>query len=125
MPNTATSKQVGTATLTFGDKSATLPVLGGTLGTDCVDVRKLQSQLGIFTFDPSYSATASCESAITYIDGDAGILLYRGYPIDQLAEKSTFLEIAYLLLHGELPDTAEYADFTHHVTMHTMLHEQI
>jgi citrate synthase len=125
MAPSATSKQVGTATLTFGDKSATLPVLGGSLGTDCVDVRKLQSQLGIFTFDPSYGATASCESAITYIDGDEGILLYRGYPIDQLAEKSTFLEVAYLLLNGELPNEAEFKDFTHHVTMHTMLHEQI
>ena len=121
----STSKQVGTATLTFGDKSATLPVLGGSLGTDCVDVRKLQSQLGIFTFDPSYGATASCESAITYIDGDEGILLYRGYPIDQLAENSTFLEVAYLLLNGELPTEPQYKDFTYHVTMHTMLHEQI
>jgi citrate synthase len=125
MASTATSKQVGTAKLTFGDKSADLPVLGGTLGTDCVDVRKLQSQLGIFTFDPSYGATASCESAITYIDGDEGILLYRGYPIDQLAEKSTFLEVAYLLLNGELPTAPELSEFTHHVTMHTMLHEQI
>ena len=125
MAPSATSKQVGTAKLTFGDKSADLPVLGGTLGTDCVDVRKLQSQLGIFTFDPSYGATASCESAITYIDGDEGILLYRGYPIEQLAEKSSFLEVAYLLLNGELPNQAQYKEFTTHVTMHTMLHEQI
>jgi len=125
MAPSATSKQVGTATLTFGDKSATLPVLGGSLGTDCVDVRKLQSQLGIFTFDPSYGATASCESAITYIDGDEGILLYRGYPIDQLAEKSTFLEVAYLLLNGELPTKPELETFETGVTRHTMLHEQI
>ena len=125
MAPSATSKQVGTATLTFGDKSATLPVLGGSLGTDCVDVRKLQSQLGIFTFDPSYGATASCESAITYIDGDEGILLYRGYPIDQLAEKSSFLEVAYLLLNGELPTTPELETFTTGITRHTMLHEQI
>ncbi len=125
MAPSATSKQVGTATLTFGDKSATLPVLGGSLGTDCVDVRKLQSQLGIFTFDPSYGATASCESAITYIDGDEGILLYRGYPIDQLAEKSTFLEVAYLLLNGELPTKPELEIFETGVTRHTMLHEQI
>ncbi len=125
MAPSATSKQVGTATLTYGDKSATLPVLGGSLGTDCVDVRKLQSQLGIFTFDPSYGATASCESAITYIDGDEGILLYRGYPIDQLAEKSTFLEVAYLLLNGELPTTPELETFTTGITRHTMLHEQI
>jgi citrate synthase len=125
MAPSATSKQVGTATLTFGDKSAALPVLGGSLGTDCVDVRKLQSQLGIFTFDPSYGATASCESAITYIDGDEGILLYRGYPIDQLAEKSSFLEVAYLLLNGELPTAPELETFTTGITRHTMLHEQI
>jgi citrate synthase len=125
MAPSATSKQVGTATLTYGDRSATLPVLGGSLGTDCVDVRKLQSQLGIFTFDPSYGATASCESAITYIDGDEGILLYRGYPIDQLAEQSTFLEVAYLLLNGELPNEKELHSFTDGVTRHTMLHEQI
>src|ERR1700739_4033969 len=125
MPNTATSKQVGTATLTFGDKSAELPVLGGSLGTDCVDVRKLQSQLGIFTFDPSYGATAACESKITYIDGDEGILLYRGYPIDQLAEESTFLEVAYLLLKRELPKKNEYDEFARGVIHHTMLHEQL
>src|SRR6202161_505883 len=103
MPNTATSKQVGTATLTHDEKTATLPVLAGSLGPACVDIRKLQNELGIFTFDPRYRATASCESSITYIDGDAGILLYRGYPIEQLAEHSTFLEVAYLLLYGELP----------------------
>jgi citrate synthase len=125
MAQTATSKQVGTATLTHDGKTATLPVLGGTLGTDCVDVRKLQGELGLFTFDPSYGATASCESAITYIDGDEGILLHRGYPIDQLAEKSTFLEVAYLLLNGELPNAAELETFTNGVTRHTMLHEQI
>ncbi len=125
MAQTATSKQVGTATLIFNDKTATLPVLGGTLGTDCVDVRKLQSELDIFTFDPSYGATASCESSITYIDGDEGVLLHRGYPIDQLAENSTFLEVAYLLLFGNLPDKAELEKFTTGITRHTMLHEQI
>src|SRR3984885_7949871 len=125
MAHTATSKQVGTATLTHDNKIASLPILSGSLGPACVDVRKLQSQLGIFTFDPSYGATASCESAITYIDGDEGILLYRGYPIDQLGEKSTFLEVAYLLLNGELPSAPEIKEFTYHVTMHTMLHEQI
>ena len=122
MAHSATAKQVGTATLTFGDKSAELPVLGGSLGPECVDVRKLQSQLGIFTFDPSYGATASCESAISYIDGDEGILLHRGYPIDQLAEKSTFLEVAYLLLFGELPNGDELKKFTTGITRHTMLH---
>ncbi len=125
MAQTATSKQVGTATLSFNDKTATLPVLGGTLGTDCVDVRKLQNELNIFTFDPSYGATASCESAITYIDGDEGVLLHRGYPIDQLAENSSFLEVAYLLLNGELPSKAEFDKFTTGITRHTMLHEQI
>jgi len=125
MAQTASSKQVGTATLTLGDKTASLPVLGGTLGTDCVDVRKLQSELGVFTFDPSYGATASCESSITYIDGDEGVLLHRGYPIDQLAENSTFLEVAYLLLNGELPNKAEFKKFNDGVMRHTMLHEQI
>ncbi len=125
MAHTATSKQVGTATLTHDGKTATLPVLGGTLGTDCVDVRKLQGELGLFTFDPSYGATASCESSITYIDGDEGILLHRGYPIDQLAENSSFLEVAYLLLNGELPNAKELATFTSGITNHTMLHEQI
>ncbi len=125
MAQTASSKQVGTATLTLGDKTASLPVLGGSLGTDCVDVRKLQSELGVFTFDPSYGATASCESAITYIDGDEGILLHRGYPIDQLAEKSSFLEVAYLLLNGELPKQDELTKFSNGVMRHTMLHEQI
>ena len=125
MAQTASSKQVGTATLTLGDKTASLPVLGGSLGTDCVDVRKLQSELGVFTFDPSYGATASCESSITYIDGDEGILLHRGYPIDQLAEQSTFLEVAYLLLNGELPKQDELTKFSNGVMRHTMLHEQI
>ncbi len=125
MAQTATSKQVGSATLTLGDKTATLPVLGGTLGTDCLDVRKLNGELGLFTFDPSYGSTASCESAITYIDGDEGVLLHRGYPIDQLAENSTFLEVAHLLLFGELPNKAELEKFTNGVMRHTMLHEQI
>ncbi len=125
MAQTATSKQIGTATLNYEGKSASLPVLAGSLGPAVADIRKIQGDLGMFTFDPSYGATASCESSITYIDGDEGILLYRGYPIDQLAEKSTFLEVAYLLMNGELPTKPEFAEFTHHVTMHTMLHEQI
>jgi citrate synthase len=125
MAQLAKSKQIGTATLTYDGKSATLPVLAGSIGPEVADIRKIQNDLGIFTFDPSYGATASCESSITYIDGDEGILLYRGYPIDQLAEKSTFLEVAYLLMHGELPTTPELTEFTYHVTMHTMLHEQI
>src|ERR1700734_2935721 len=119
MPNTATSKQVGTATLTHDGKTATLPVLAGSIGPACADIRKLQNELGIFTFDPSYGATASCESSITYIDGDEGILLYRGYPIDQLAEQSTFLEVAYLLLNGELPNQVQLDAWVDEVTRHT------
>ncbi|MDE1905796.1 MAG: citrate (Si)-synthase [Rhodospirillales bacterium] len=125
MAKTATSKQAGTATLSFNGTTATLPVLSGSLGPECLDVRKLQGELGIFTFDPSYGATASCESSITYIDGDEGVLLHRGYPIDQLAEHSSFLEVAYLLLNGELPNQKELKTFTDGVTRHTMLHEQI
>src|ERR1700722_8088522 len=98
MSQTATSKQVGTATLSNDGKTATLPVLAGTLGPACVDIRKLQNDLGVFTFDPSYGATASCESSITYIDGDEGILLYRGYPIEQRAKPSPFPKVPSLLL---------------------------
>src|ERR1700712_2576027 len=120
MTQSATSKQIGTATLSYEGKTATLPVLAGSIGPAVADIRKIQNDLGIFTFDPSYGATASCESSITYIDGDEGILLYRGYPIEQLAEHSTFLEVAYLLLYGELPKESELKDFTHGITMHTM-----
>ena len=105
-----TTKPQGSITVTLDgtNKSTTLPLLGGTLGPHVADIRKLYGDLGIFTFDPGYGATAACESTITYIDGDAGILLYRGYPIDQLAEKSSFLEISYLLLNGDLPNAAQY-----------------
>ena len=121
------SKATGSITVTMegSNKSATLPLLGGTLGPQVADIRKLYNELGIFTYDPGYGATASCESTITYIDGDAGVLLYRGYPIEQLAEKSSFLEVAYLLLNGELPTAAQYAEFDKGVTRHTMLHEQL
>ncbi len=113
-----------TAKFTIGDKSVDLPVLKGTVGPDVVDIRKLYAQSDVFTFDPGYTSTASCESKITFIDGDEGILLHRGYPIEQLAEQSTFLEVCYLLLHGELPSATEYANFEHTITYHTMLHEQ-
>ncbi len=109
--------------LTAGDKSFALPVLHPTLGQPCVDIAKLPKESGCFTYDPGFGATASCKSAITYIDGDAGVLLYRGYPIEQLAEKSTFTEVAYLLMHGELPNQQELAGFEHEVTHHTMMHE--
>jgi citrate synthase len=112
------------ATLTIGDKSYDLPVMKGTVGPDVLDIRKLYGESDRFTFDPGFTTTASCESKITYIDGDAGILLHRGYPIDQLAEKSSFLEVSYLLLHGELPTAEERASFENTITRHTMLHAQ-
>ncbi len=122
-----TSKPAGSITVTMegSNKSATLPLLGGTLGPQVADIRKLYGELGIFTFDPGYGATASCESTITYIDGDEGVLLYRGYPIEQLAEKSHFLEVCHLLLNGNLPNAAQYEEFHKGVTYHTMLHEQL
>ncbi len=102
-----------------------LPVLSGTIGPDVLDVQSLYKQTGMFTYDPGFTSTASCSSAITFIDGEAGILLYRGYPIEQLAEQCTFLEVCYLLLNGELPNDAEMAEFEHNVTMHTMVHDQV
>jgi len=90
-----------------------------------IDIRKLYAETGKFTYDPGFTSTASCQSAITYIDGDEGILLHRGYPIDQLAEQSSFMEVAYLLLHGDLPDAEELTDFTCTITRHTMVHEQL
>ena len=98
-------------TLTAGDKTVAMPVLKPTLGQPCVDIAKLPKETGCFTYDPGFGATASCKSAITYIDGDAGVLLYRGYPIEQLAEHSTFTEVAYLLMHGELPNAQQLDGF--------------
>ncbi len=112
------------AVLTIGDKSYDLPIMKGSTGPDVVDVRKWYAESDTFTFDPGFTSTASCESKITYIDGDAGVLLHRGYPIDQLAEKSSFLEVCYLLLNGELPNAAEFAKFDNNITYHTMLHAQ-
>jgi citrate synthase len=111
--------------LKIGDKELTLPVLEGTTGPDVVDIRKLYGQSGMFTYDPGYTSTASCESALTYIDGENGVLLHRGYPIRQLAEHSSFMEVSYLLLNGELPSNQELEDFTRTITRHTMLHEQL
>ncbi|MGZ8312186.1 MAG: citrate/2-methylcitrate synthase, partial [Allosphingosinicella sp.] len=113
------------ASLKIGDKAVDQEVLSGTLGPDVIDIRKLYAQTGAFTYDPGFTSTASCQSQITYIDGDAGILLHRGYPIDQLAEKSTFMEVSYLLLNGELPQKDELETFTRTITRHTMLHEQL
>ena len=114
-----------TVTVEGSNNSTTLPLLGGTLGPQVADIRKLYSSLGIFTYDPGYGETASCESKITYIDGDAGILMYRGYPIEQLAENSDFIEVCYLLMNGDLPTKAELAKYRNDVTYHTMVHEQI
>jgi citrate synthase len=114
-----------TATLTSDEKSTQLPVRSGTVGPDVVDISKLYAQTGMFTYDPGFTSTASCESKITYIDGDEGVLLYRGYPIEQLAEKGDFLETCYLLLYGELPTKAQKEDFDYRVTHHTMVHEQM
>ena len=114
-----------TATLTFDGKTLELPVYDGTLGPSVIDIGKLYAKSGAFTFDPGYTSTGACESAITFIDGEKGELLYRGYPIDQLAEKSHYLEVCYLLLYGNLPDKAELEDFETRVTRHTMLHEQM
>ncbi|GAB3381314.1 citrate synthase [Lysobacter fragariae] len=110
-------------TVTAGDKSVVLPVHHPVLGAPCIDIGKLPKETGCFTYDNGFTATASCRSAITYIDGDAGVLLYRGYPIEQLAEKSSFLEVAYLLMNGELPSKEEFSSFEHEVTHHTMMHE--
>jgi citrate synthase len=112
------------ATLTIGDKSYELPILKGSTGPDVLDIRKVYAESDHFTFDPGFTSTASCESKITYIDGDAGVLLHRGYPIDQLAEKSSFLEVCHLLLNGELPTADEFAKFERNITYHTMLHAQ-
>lgn len=114
-----------TATLTLDGQSVDLNVLSGTTGPDVIDVRPLYAKLGAFTYDPGFTSTAACDSEITYIDGDKGELLYRGYPIDQLAEQSHYLEVCYLLLYGELPDAAQLEDFETRVTQHTMLHEQM
>jgi len=115
------------ATLSFSDgrPSVDFPVLSGTIGPDVVDVRSLYAKTGLFTYDPGFMSTASCRSTITYIDGDEGVLLYRGYPIEQLAEHSDFLEVAYLILNGELPNAQQKKDFDHTVTHHTMVHEQL
>ena len=120
-------KNSGTFTL-INDKTGdkyTLPVIDGTTGPSVIDVRTLYGQTDHFTFDPGYTSTGSCESALTYIDGDKGILLHRGYPIEQLAEHSNFLEVAHLLLYGDLPKQQENEKFVTDITYHTMLHDQL
>src|SRR5574343_1645151 len=113
------------ASLTLDGKTYDLPVLSPTVGPDVLDIRKLYGEADVFTFDPGFTSTAACESAITYIDGDKGELLHRGYPIEQLANQSHYLEVCYLLLYGELPTAAQLTDFEARVTKHTMVHEQM
>jgi citrate synthase len=115
------------ATLSFSDgsPSMTLPLYKGSVGPDVIDIRKLYAQTGKFTYDPGFLSTAACQSSITYIDGDKGELLYRGYPIEQLAQNCDFLETCHLLLYGDLPNPTQKADFTARVTNHTMVNEQM
>ncbi|HWU17894.1 MAG TPA: citrate synthase [Devosia sp.] len=113
------------AKLVIGDQTYEFPVLAGSVGPEVIDIRSLYAKTGLFTYDPGFTSTAACDSAITYIDGDKGELLYRGYPIDQLAAKSNYLEVCYLLLYGELPSKAQMAEFDELVTRHTMVHEQM
>jgi citrate synthase len=116
----------GTARLTVpGGGTVELPVLSGTVGPDVIDIRKLHAQTGMFTYDPGFTSTASCRSAVTYIDGDEGVLQHRGYSIQDLAANSSFLEVAYLILHGELPTAAEHDRFVRGVTYHSMVNEQV
>jgi citrate synthase len=119
------AEQTRKATLNLDGKSFDLPIHSPTAGPDVLDIRKLYAEAGVFTYDPGFTSTASCDSTITYIDGGKGELLHRGYPIDQLAEKSHYLEVCYLLLYGELPTAAQLEDFESRVTNHTMVHEQM
>ncbi|MCP8891542.1 MULTISPECIES: citrate synthase [Sphingomonas] len=114
-----------TATLKVDGKDFDYPVMSGTVGPDVIDIRKLYAQTDNFTYDPGFTSTASCQSKLTYIDGDAGTLLHRGYTIGELAEQSNFMEVAYLLLNGELPSADELANFSNTITRHTMVHEQL
>jgi citrate synthase len=120
-----TTKPGLTANVTVGGKTVALPVRSGTIGPDVIDVASLYKETGSFTYDPGFTSTANCSSRITYIDGDKGELLYRGYPIDQLAENTNFLAVCYLLLHGELPTNGEFINFRRTITSHTMVHEQM
>jgi len=120
-----TGTNTKTGTLTVGDKSWSFPIYPGTIGPDVIDIGKLYAQSGMFTFDPGFTSTGACESKITYIDGDEGVLLYRGVPIEQIAEHGDFLETCYLLLYGEMPTATQKADFDYRVTRHTMVHEQM
>jgi len=115
-----------TATLAIGsNQRAEMPIRSGTIGPDVIDVGRLYRDTGCFTYDPGFTSTANCSSRITYIDGDQGVLLYRGYPIEQLAQGSSFIEVCYLLLNGQLPTKRELDTFSNTITHHTMVHEQM
>jgi citrate synthase len=120
-----TGANIKTGKLSLGDKTYSFPIYDGTIGPEVMDVSKLYAEAGIFTYDPGFTSTGSCESKITYIDGDEGVLLYRGYPIEDLAEHGDFLETCYLLLYGELPTAQQKSDFVDRVVHHTMVHEQM
>ncbi|MGA9265124.1 MAG: citrate synthase [Rhodomicrobium sp.] len=122
---TRLAKEHGTATLAVHDQTIEFPVYSGTVGPDVVDISTLFSKAGVFTYDPGFTSSAACKSDITFIDGDKGILLHRGYPIDELAEHGSFLETCHLLLYGQLPNKEQYAQFVNRVTHHTMIHEQM
>src|SRR5262245_41643367 len=117
--------QQRTATINFNDgtPAAELPVLAGTIGPEVIDIRPLYAKTGRFTYDPGFMSTASCKSAITYIDGDNGVLLYRGYPIEELAQTCDFLEVCYLLLKGDLPTLAQKREWDNNIRVHTMVHD--
>jgi len=125
MDRATTDQRTATITFSDGTPEVEMPVMSGTIGPDVVDIRPLYAKTGKFTYDPGFMSTASCKSAITYIDGDNGILLYRGYPIEQLAEKCDFLEVCYLLLKGELPELGQQKDWYRRINNHTMVHEQL
>lgn len=120
-----TNQKPNKATLVIGDQKFEFPIYHGSEGPSVIDIQKLLTQTGYLTYDPGFASTASCSSSVTFIDGDVGRLLYRGYPIEQLAEHSDFLEICYLLMHGELPTLSQRAHFAEHITYHTLLHEQM
>jgi citrate synthase len=122
---TTQAQDVATLTIKSTGESFEFPILKGTVGPDVIDVRRLYADTGYFTYDPGYTSTGSCESKITYIDGDAGMLLYRGFPIEDLAKQSDYPEVCYLLLYGELPTAQQKHKFEHDITYHTMLHEQV
>src|SRR3990172_3062504 len=119
------SEKLATLSFSDGKPPVDFPVLGGSVGPEVIDVRALYAKTGMFTYDPGFMSTASCRSNITYIDGDQGILQYRGYPIEQLAEHCSFLEVAYLILNGELPNQRQLEVFVDIITHHTMVHEQL